>query len=70
MTPAHGFIATSNMWLSASARPSRNYLIYQVTVEDPKVLTKPWVSAPHKFSLSVRQRAVERVVLRDQSRRR
>jgi hypothetical protein len=34
-------------------RPSRNYLIYQVTVEDPKVLTKPWVSAPHKFSLSV-----------------
>ena len=34
-------------------RPSRNYLIYQVTVEDPKVLTKPWASAPHKFSLSV-----------------
>ena len=34
-------------------RPSRNYLIYQVTVEDPKVLTKPWVSAPHRFSLSV-----------------
>jgi hypothetical protein len=34
-------------------RPSKNYLIYQVTVEDPKVLTKPWVSAPHKFSLSV-----------------
>ena len=34
-------------------RPSRNYLIYQVTVEDPKVLTKPWVSAPHKYSLSV-----------------
>ncbi len=35
------------------SRPSRNYLLYQVTVEDPKVLTKPWVSAPHKFSLSV-----------------
>jgi hypothetical protein len=34
-------------------RSSRNYLIYQVTIEDPKVLTKPWVSAPHKFSLSV-----------------
>jgi hypothetical protein len=34
------------------SRPSRNYLIYQVTVEDPKVLAKPWVSAPHKFSLS------------------
>lgn len=35
------------------SRPSRNYLIYQVSVEDPKVLTKPWVSAPHKYSLSV-----------------
>ena len=35
------------------SRPSRNYLIYQVTVEDPKVLTKPWVSVPHKYSLSV-----------------
>jgi len=35
------------------SRPSRNYLIYQVTVEDPKVLTKLWVSAPHRFSLSV-----------------
>jgi hypothetical protein len=35
------------------SRPARNYLIYQVTVEDPKVLTKPWVSAPHKYSLSV-----------------
>jgi hypothetical protein len=35
------------------SRPSKNYLIYQVTVEDPKVLTKPWVSVPHKFSLSV-----------------
>lgn len=34
-------------------RPSKNYLIYQVTVEDPKVLTKPWVSAPHKYTLSV-----------------
>jgi len=34
-------------------RPSRNYLIYQVTVEDPKVLTKPWTSAPHRWSLSV-----------------
>lgn len=34
-------------------RPSMNYLVYQVTIEDPKVLTKPWVSAPHRFSLSV-----------------
>jgi hypothetical protein len=33
-------------------RPSLNYLIYQVTIEDPKVLTKPWTSAPHRYSLS------------------
>jgi hypothetical protein len=26
-------------------------LIYQVTIEDPKVLTKPWTSAPRKWSL-------------------
>lgn len=35
------------------SRPSKNYLIYQVTVDDPKVLTKPWISAPHKYTLSV-----------------
>ena len=35
------------------SRPSMNYLVYQITIEDPKVLTKPWVSAPHRFSLSV-----------------
>src|SRR5579863_4584859 len=32
-------------------RPSLNYLIYQVTIEDPKVLTKPWTSAPHTWTL-------------------
>ena len=32
-------------------RPSLNYLVYQVTIEDPKVLTKPWTSAPRKWSL-------------------
>jgi hypothetical protein len=32
-------------------RPSENYLIYQVTIEDPKVLTKPWTSVPHQWSL-------------------
>jgi len=34
-------------------RPSLNYLIYQVTIDDPMVLTKPWTSAPHRWSLSV-----------------
>src|ERR1700686_5944863 len=28
------------------SRPSMNYLVYQVTIEDPKVLSKPWTSAP------------------------
>ena len=34
------------------SRPSVNYLIDPVTIEDPKVLTKPWTSAPGKWSLS------------------
>jgi hypothetical protein len=33
------------------SRPSVNYLIYQVTIEDPKVLTKPWKSVPHTWTL-------------------
>ena len=33
-------------------RPSLNYLEYQVTIEDPKVLTKPWTSPWNTFSLS------------------
>ena len=33
-------------------RPSLNYLNYQVTIEDPKVLSKPWNSVIHHFSLS------------------
>lgn len=32
-------------------RPSKNYLYYQVTIDDPKVLTKPWTSAPHAYTL-------------------
>ncbi len=32
-------------------RPSMNYLVYQVTIEDPKVLTKPWTSAPRMWTL-------------------
>jgi hypothetical protein len=32
-------------------RPSMNYLEYQYTVEDPKVLTKPWTSAWRQYSL-------------------
>ena len=28
-----------------------NYLIVEVTVEDPKVLEKPWTSAPRRWTL-------------------
>lgn len=33
-------------------RTSKNYLIYQVTIEDPVVLAKPWKSASRRWSLS------------------
>lgn len=33
-------------------RPSLNYLIVEVTVEDPKVLAKPWTSAPRRWTLT------------------
>jgi hypothetical protein len=33
-------------------RTSKNYLIYQVTIDDPAVLTKPWKSAPRTWSLA------------------
>jgi hypothetical protein len=32
-------------------RPSLNYLTYQYTIEDPKVLEKPWTSALRMYSL-------------------
>jgi hypothetical protein len=33
-------------------RPSMNFLEYQFTIEDPKVLTRPWTSGWRKFSLA------------------
>ena len=33
-------------------RPSKNFLIYEVTIEDPVVLAKPWKSAPRRWSLA------------------
>ena len=32
-------------------RPSTNYLIVEITVDDPKVLQKPWKSAPRRWTL-------------------
>jgi hypothetical protein len=36
------------------SRPSKNYLTYQVSVEDPIVLAKPFSSAPHVWTLAQR----------------
>jgi hypothetical protein len=33
-------------------RTSKNYLTYQITIEDPVVLAKPWKSAPRTWSLA------------------
>jgi hypothetical protein len=32
-------------------RPSMNYLIVEITVDDPKVLQRPWKSAPRRWTL-------------------
>jgi hypothetical protein len=32
-------------------RPSMNYLIVEITIDDPKVLLKPWKSAPRRWTL-------------------
>jgi hypothetical protein len=34
------------------SRPSKNFLTYQLTVTDPVVLTKPFQSAPYRWSLA------------------
>ena len=55
-----GFLGEAGAWLHSDeehiverfSRPSKNYLIYQVTIEDPKALAKPWVSAPRRWSLA------------------
>jgi hypothetical protein len=37
------------------SRPSMNYFSYQVTIDDPVVLAKPWTTAPRRWSLSIHQ---------------
>jgi hypothetical protein len=57
---AVGFIGESGAWLHSDqehiierfTRTSKNYLTYQVTIEDPVALVKPWTSAPRTWSLS------------------
>jgi hypothetical protein len=55
-----GKTGDANAWLHSEkehvierfSRPSNNYLTYQVTVEDPEVLVKPFTSAPHTWTLA------------------
>lgn len=34
------------------SRPSENYLIVEITVDDPEVLAEPWHSAPRRWTLT------------------
>jgi hypothetical protein len=55
-----GKTGDANAWLHSEkehvierfSRPSKNYVTYQVTVEDPEVLVKPFTSAPHTWTLA------------------
>jgi len=48
----HGLIVRKSMFIQRFSRPSKNVLIYQVTVDDPIVLAKPFTSAPLRWSLA------------------
>ena len=55
----HPIYIMPNGWFHSDAlkvterygRPSMNYLTVSVTVDDPKVLVKPWHSAPRRWTL-------------------
>jgi len=57
---AVGFTGESGAWFHSDqehiierfSRPSKNYLTYQVTIEDPVALEKPWTSEHRTWSLS------------------
>lgn len=57
----HGgwFVSDALHLVERFSRPDANTLIYQVTVEDPKVLTKPWTSAPRRFTFAPGKRLYE-----------
>src|SRR5438552_13683664 len=52
--PSDAFHATERF-----SRPDINTFVYQVTIEDPKVLAKPWVSVPRVFTLAPGKRLYE-----------
>ena len=58
--PARGWFPSDVIHATEKfSRPDANTLIYQVTIDDPKVLTKPWVSVPRQFTWAPRKRLYE-----------
>jgi hypothetical protein len=51
MTPEMVFHSEELHVIERYTRPSMNYLIVEITVNDPKVLAKPWKSAPRRWTL-------------------
>ena len=51
MTPEILFHSEELRITERYTRPSMNYLIVEITVDDPKVLTKPWKSAPRRWTM-------------------
>jgi hypothetical protein len=47
------FISDAAQITERFRRPDSNTLLYQYTVEDPKVLTKPWTSAERRLTVSL-----------------
>ena len=53
------FVSNNGSWFHSDdmrvierlSRPSKNYLQIQITVDDPKVLARPWTSAPRNWTL-------------------
>ncbi len=52
VTPQWTFHSAQEHVVQRLTRRSMNYLDYQVVVDDPMVLTKPWKTVIHHFSLS------------------
>ena len=46
-------------------RPDANTMVYEATIEDPKVLTKPWKSVPRTFTFAPGKRLYEGYCIRN-----
>ena len=47
-----GILSAQEHVVERITRTSKNYLTYQITIEDPVVLAQPWKSAPRIWSLA------------------